>query len=123
MPKTVLFELIWQKLAYYLQNNIPDSQTGLFPCKNIVYLTRYVHLNTHKTSRDVFYLFWFCSLGRRDQDTNLDLPIQSAISTHNDLSNQRSDTAKHLIRNRLSRAFMFWSYKDGWVHNQQNVQK
>ena len=29
-----------------------------------------------------FYLFWFCSLGGRDdQYTNLDLLVQSAIST------------------------------------------
>ena len=41
MTKTVLFYLIWQKLVFYFQNDIPDSQTALFPCKNIVYLTCY----------------------------------------------------------------------------------
>ena len=51
-------------------------------------------------------MFWFCLLGGRDQYTNLDLLVHSAMSTHKIRSNQRSDTAKHLIRNRLSRVFM-----------------
>ena len=58
------------------------------------------------TSHDPFNLFWFCLLGGRNQYANLDLLVQSAISTRKIRSNQGSDTAKHLIRNRLSCEFM-----------------